>query len=190
MKTCEVDNCTRKYCAKGYCKTHYERHRKHGSPHVVLPGGNPAIDPSIRFWGRVGQSYLGCWLWQGYIRPDGYGEFAVSHRKSMPAHVFSYTDTYGPLPEGLELDHLCRVHSCVRPDHLEAVTHQTNTLRGVGPAAQNAKKIHCPQGHPYDASNTSIYKNRRRCRECNRIREYRRNHDLSSTAPVPRMRIR
>ena len=92
------------------------------------------------------------------------------------AHRVSWELLVGPIPEGLELDHLCRNHGCVNPDHLEPVTHAVNVRRGRGGTSW-AQKKHCPQGHPYDDANTYLYRGRRSCRECSRqkcLRQYRR----------------
>jgi len=70
----------------------------------------------------------GCWNWLGYINPDGYGWTKVKGR-AMFAHRFHYEEVKGPVPEGLELDHLCRNGACVNPDHLEAVSHTENIRR-------------------------------------------------------------
>jgi hypothetical protein len=72
-----------------------------------------------------------CWIWQLASDKDGYG--AKKHkRKSIKAHRFYYEKKFGPIPEGLVLDHLCRVRSCVNPDHCEPVTNTVNIRRGVG----------------------------------------------------------
>lgn len=86
-------------------------------------------------------------------------------------HIWAYEAWIGPVPHGLELDHLCRIPSCCRPDHLEPVTHQVNVLRGTGVAAANAIKTACPAGHEYTADNTYLRKKpngrtARRCRTC------------------------
>lgn len=74
----------------------------------------------------------------------------------------------GPIPEGLVIDHLCRNRGCVNPDHLEAVTQRENILRGEGLAAANARKTHCPKGHPYSGENLYVVPSsgRRQCRIC------------------------
>lgn len=111
----------------------------------------------------------GCWAWtRGKIK-SGYGAVVIAGRL-WPAHRAFYEIYVGPVPEGLDLDHLCRVRHCVNPAHLEAVTRRVNLLRGDTLAAFNAEKTHCPQGHPYDAQNTKVYKNRRYCRTCQRDR--------------------
>ena len=73
-----------------------------------------------------------CWIWKRRIIPVGYG---MINRKLHPfkyAHRWMYEMTNGPIPNGLHLDHLCRVPSCVRPNHLEAVTCKENVRRGAG----------------------------------------------------------
>jgi hypothetical protein len=87
------------------------------------------------------------------------------------AHRWSYEHFVGPIPEGLHIDHLCRVRRCVNPDHLEPVTPKENYLRGEGPTARNSTKTHCKYGHKFDKSNTSVYGGRRHCNECGRRRQ-------------------
>ncbi len=167
MKECQVPNCSTgsPYHCKGYCRTHYERNLRHGSPHTLLRHGPAPLPLPVRFWRKVIKKE-GCWKWLGYIRPDGYSEFAVDTSRNTPAHRIAYQEVIGPIPAGLQLDHLCRNRACVNPHHLEPVTAQTNTLRGETPAARNVAKTHCPQGHPYDLLNTNHRGGRRHCRAC------------------------
>jgi hypothetical protein len=119
-----------------------------------------------RFWSKVAlPNEQGCMLWTGYITSQGYGRLSV-RRRMMLAHRVSYELTFGLIPDGLPLDHLCRTPACVAPLHLEPVTQRENTLRGVGPAAVNARKTHCPQGHPYNEANTYLFRGSRNCRIC------------------------
>ncbi|MFF6829588.1 HNH endonuclease [Streptomyces longwoodensis] len=107
-----------------------------------------------------------CWLWTGPLDRHGYAEIKVGGRHRL-AHRLSYESFVGPIPPGLVIDHKCRVRHCLNPAHLEPVTNRENILRGVGPAAKNAVKTHCPQGHPYDDANTIIRpQGNRRCRAC------------------------
>lgn len=105
----------------------------------------------------------GCWLWPGSTA-SGYG-----HLRGTLVHRAVYEGLRGPIPEGMQLDHLCRVRLCCNPSHLEPVTNRENILRGVGVSAENARKTHCRLGHPFDASNTWTDKRGgRHCRECGR----------------------
>ncbi len=117
-----------------------------------------------------------CWVWQGAMTGGGYGQIYTAESVWVKAHRFSYEHFVGPIPAGLQIDHLCRNRRCVNPHHLEPVPQRINILRGVSIVAQNARKTHCPQGHAYDALNT--YHNPasggRICRECGR--EYERRY--------------
>lgn len=97
----------------------------------------------------------GCWLWTAG-KTKGYGRFHAHKGRftnNQTAHILMWQIRYGRVPEGLELDHLCRNKACVNPKHLEAVTGKVNTLRCPdAPAAINAAKTHCPEGHEYDYS--------------------------------------
>ena len=122
-----------------------------------------------RFWSKVVRSD-GCWQWTGTISVKGYGRFRLQGRMAA-AHRLAYHLAIGPVPQGLQLDHLCRNRGCVRPDHLEAVTARVNLLRGQTKAAANARKTHCPAGHPYEGENLFVIAKRgiRKCRACHRV---------------------
>lgn len=163
VKGCDVDRCPRRHKAQGYCSKHYERWLKYGDPLFtkIIVG-----DDERRFWSKVDKNGplpgcdtlaagMGCcWLWMPSLNgKQKYGKFRVGGRDYRP-HRFSYELAGGTLIEGLEIDHLCRNHSCVNPKHLEQVTHQVNILRGEGAAAMAARQTHCPQGHEYTEENT------------------------------------
>jgi hypothetical protein len=97
----------------------------------------------------------------------------------MRAHRVSYVLAHGSIPDGLQLDHLCRNKLCVNPTHLEAVTARENTLRGVSVAAVNAKKTHCPRGHELSGSNLLAYRKVRSCRACSLEQSARWNLKVS-----------
>jgi len=124
-----------------------------------------------------------CWTWKGNLWGRGYGRFGVGGKSQM-AHRWLYIQVFGPLPKGKQLDHLCRNRLCVNPAHLEPVTRKENILRGVCPSAVNARKTHCPQGHPLSGENLrskSLPRGRdgvmRLCRTCQRVRDKRRNEN-------------
>lgn len=119
----------------------------------------------------------GCWLWTGSA-----GGRTPSHRYGLllltedgmtttkQAHRVAYELAYGPIPDGMQIDHLCKTTLCVNPAHLEVVTPKENSDRSESFAARNARKTHCPHGHPYDLTNTvhkTVGKRRYRvCRAC------------------------
>ena len=124
--------------------------------------------PYIRFWAKVNKTN-DCWLWMGKTA-TGYGRLKVKGRE-IQAHRFAYELLVGSIPDGLELDHLCRVRHCVKPTHLEPVTRRVNILRGEGKAAKLARATHCIHGHPFDFLNTYAYKGHRFCKLCKSLRQ-------------------
>ena len=130
--------------------------------------------PAERFWEKVRVAASGCWEWTGRCCQRGYGWFWDGNQ-SIHAYKWAYLSANGSIPSNLELDHLCRNPSCVRPSHLEAVTHRINMLRGVSPTAANAVKTQCIHGHAFDADNTYTYSDgKRRCRACGAVTARRR----------------
>lgn len=126
-----------------------------------------------RFWKKVSpEPNSGCWLWTACVFPAGYGKLMVEG-KTESAHRVSYRMHVGEIPDGLELDHLCRVRCCVNPDHLEPVTRSVNVKRGLmGRLGCNSesKKTHCPGGHPYSGDNLVIGTDgSRRCKACKSV---------------------
>jgi hypothetical protein len=137
-----------------------------------------------RFWPKVNKDGpvpqhrpdLGpCWLWTAATDRDGYGRFNIGGRVIRAAHQVAYSLCVGPVPPGLELDHLCRVHGCVNPDHLEPVTTKENGRRGYGAPGIRARQTACIHGHPFDEANTYRAPNgTRACRRCRADTEQRR----------------
>lgn len=124
------------------------------------------------FMEKVAVAPDGCWLWQGRQNRNGYGRLYVrGSGGDQMAHRYAYTAAVGLIPEGYQLDHLCRVRHCVNPEHLEPVTQRENLLRGETVTAQSAAAEACPAGHSYSGDN--LYVNRkghRYCRTCHRER--------------------
>lgn len=103
----------------------------------------------------------GCWEWQGTLQKNGYSTFGLE-AKSLRGHRWSYEHFIGPIPEGLQIDHLCRNRSCVNPEHLEPVTARENSRR--------AMRASCVNGHPFSEENTYMHGGRRYCRTCRSAR--------------------
>lgn len=131
---CAVYDCEKPKEHRAWCGMHYARWYSTGSPFIVRVGGPKRRDPSERFWALIDKT-ADCWNWMGAPnnRDEGtrYGRFTISYKphRRMLAHRFAYEELVGPIPDGMELDHLCRNTACVRPDHLEPVTAHENRRR-------------------------------------------------------------
>jgi hypothetical protein len=99
-----------------------------------------------RFVTKVRVADDGCWIWLGSRSDAGYGILWSGERR-LRAHRFAYTAVVGPIPEGLDLDHLCRVRHCVNPAHLEPVTRGENARRGEAPTIKVWRSGRCERGH-------------------------------------------
>jgi hypothetical protein len=128
------------------------------------------LTPEDHFFGHVTETADGCWNYSPVHPETGYAQFTVDNgKRRVLAHRWSFEHFVAPIPEGLEIDHLCKNPACVNPWHLEPVTSRVNSLRGVG------SRETCVNGHPYDVGNTTIRPNgHRRCRTC--AREAQRRH--------------
>lgn len=143
-----------------------------------------------------------CWLWTGSLDNKGYARISYraedGRRRSVAVHRITFEQSNGPIADGLEIDHLCRRRNCVRPLHLEAVSHIENLRRGIGvwggaraskapsnrgknAGSFNRSKSRCSKGHPYSGANLYLHPSgRRQCRACQRTHKttYRRKVNL------------
>lgn len=175
VKTCTMEDCTRqvRVQSRGLCNGCYQRAARLGA---LRPLPDTTHD---RLWSKVKQDG-DCWVWTGYKDPSGYGRLGFRDSVWL-AHRVSYTLMIEEIPDGLQLDHLCRNRACVNPYHLEPVPPEVNRLRGN--INQNVGKTHCKHGHPLDGEN--LYTNPdgcRHCRECQRRRK--REHREARRANV------
>lgn len=134
---------------------------------IVMPDGND-----------------GCWLWTGGLS-GGYGRVTWSLGKRQMVYAFvhrvMYEAAHGTIPPGMDIDHRCHIagecrpaiasdcihRRCCNPSHLAVATRQTNLLRGNTTVASRSQRTHCPQGHPYDNTNTRRDRRGRRiCQAC------------------------
>lgn len=160
--TCRREGCDKPPVKCGYCTpSHYATARRSGE--------YVARTEVERFWQKVDVEPAQCWTYTGTLI-TGYGQFCLSssraHMKRMPAHRYAWELLVGPIPEGLQLDHLCKNRACVNPDHLEVVDARTNILRSAAASALNARKTHCKHGH---RDWHVLPSGERGCRECWRI---------------------
>lgn len=140
--------------------------------------GGKTIDTALlpdRFWSKVAAGPSGCWLWTASLTPHGgYGRFSMVGQRGRRAHRIAYKVLVESIPNGVELDHQCRVRRCVNPLHMQPVLRAEHAAKDG-----NSLKTHCPAGHPYDKVNTigiGGKRKGRRCATCHRIREHARFH--------------
>ena len=171
--TCSENGCGKQAERREWCTAHYKRWKRHGDPtagRVMVQPGNP----NERFWGKVDRQGpvpahrpdLGrCWLWTGYLGTRGYGTYTLDGAWVL-THRAAYELTVGPVPDGLQLDHLCRNPPCCNPGHLEPVTGAENMRR--------ARRKVCSRNHDYEANVYVSPKGARQCGACMKLREAQR----------------
>jgi hypothetical protein len=184
---CGIEWCSQLVQSRGWCQKHYKHWKKTGSPHdvAIIVG-----DDEARLWSKVDKGAPEeCWPWTGPTkRSRGYGILSRAGQQgqtSHAAHRFAYELLVGPIPPGLEIDHVCHDPAvckltddcphrrCCNPAHLKPATCRDNTLRSNAASAKNAVKTHCPQDHEYDEENTYWHRNKRYCRKCRREQDRR-----------------
>lgn len=119
-----------------------------------------------RFLSKVVESD-GHWLWTGCL-DKGYGRFR-HEGETRQAHRVAYEHFVGPIPDGMHLDHLCRIPGCVNPEHLQPVTARENVRRGL----RGVLRTHCTNGHRYTPETTGLWNGYRYCRVCKRAQQRR-----------------
>lgn len=127
----------------------------------------------------------GCLVWTGYTQ-NGYG-IVFYQGKNRRVHRVIFEALVGPVPDGLHLDHLCRVRDCANIHHLESVTSRENTMRGNNFCAKNAAKTSCKRGHELIGRNLILTRAGRECRTCRNMlyAKYRKRDKLASYGVQP-----
>lgn len=170
---CSVEECPRTSATRGWCDKHYRRWKAHGDPTKTLRPQLVRGSVKLRFWSKVQlPDDNGCMLWTDAVDDDGYGVFNFFGKQKRTSRL-AYELLVGPIPEGLTIDHTCRVRRCAAIAHLEPVTVAENTRRGTAWQA-NRNKTHCKYGHEYNEDNTRYVQGKsgtqRQCRACDRDR--------------------
>lgn len=169
MKVCSVEGCGRALYARSLCSMHYKREWK--KPDFVARKARPLHER----WAEQVEWTPTCWIWRGakrQVRPNiWYGNIGLggSTGRGLYAHRVAYELFHGPIPKGLEIDHVCRNKMCVNPDHLEAVTRSVNIRRAVPYRKPRKLEPYCKRGHPRTPETTYLRPNgQAECLPCKR----------------------
>lgn len=163
------------------CGPCYDNHRRALQKAGTFASRNVPKTAIDRLADNSRRDRSGCVIWTGPLCRGGYGKTRYEGR-TRTAHSLSYETLVGPVPAGMQLDHLCHTRDsscdggacihrqCINPDHLEPVTSKENNRRSpLGVAGANFRKTHCISGHPFDAANTYLTRTgSRKCRACRR----------------------
>lgn len=155
LNICKMPDCDLNVNGQGLCNKHYKRALYNG----LLTVNPPTMDARERLEARTERPEgTNCWLWRGSLNIYGYGRIKF-HGESVFVHRLSYETLVGPIPDGLVIDHLCRVRNCVNPDHMEPVTNSENIRRGVAGLTKMLSAKGCRK-HGYESGKFMPVKNR------------------------------
>ncbi len=168
---CKLAWCARPHYGRGFCSAHWQRWRSDQPLEGEIYEPRP-LEERLQYYSVRMGSHL---IWCGVLHSDGYGVLGVEGRTQY-AHRLTWALTYGPIPAGLKVLHLCpgEPRACVEPEHLYLGTQGDNMKdRRAAGTDHNTRKTHCPQGHRYDEANTQYWRRlggrtTRYCRTCNR----------------------
>jgi hypothetical protein len=173
---CSIAGCPRRSVAFGLCSAHRRAQVAYGDP--LIRKNLRLVPLETRLWSRIKrQGARDCWPWLGTLTRWGYGKIEING-KTRHVHRVVYELLVGPIPDGMDIDHLCHGpdcepgphcphRSCENPAHMEPVTTGENVRRGFSLSSVNREKTHCPRGHPYSAENTRLNsRGQRVCRTC------------------------
>jgi hypothetical protein len=144
MATCCIQDCGKKVLAKGMCAMHYSRNKKYGDPTKGASKQMRGATLQERYHAYAGKTESGCWSWQSFRDPQGYGRLNIDN-KPVLAHRISWELHNGPIPEGMHVLHECDNPPCTNPAHLFLGDQVANN------ADMMAKGRHNP-GHVYGES--------------------------------------
>lgn len=196
--TCTVEGCAEPLRCTGFCAIHYDRWRRHGAAADMTPGRLHKAHLPLRLSFDSSGGPDACWPWTGSMGRYGYGRW-VSGGVTQQAHRAVYELLIGPIPDGLDLDHMCHnkdplcpggvtcLHRrCCNPSHLMPDARGPNILRGKTLSGRNAAKVECIHGHPFDEANTYVSPTtgQRTCRACGRERAAAARAALNPTAAL------
>lgn len=185
---CSMAECDSDARARGLCSKHWQSAKRSGTlpKEWTREQRKPVpIEAKLEKWKSINPE-TGCWEWTRTLSEDGYGKVPISGSRYGSVHRISYQIAKGEIPDGFELDHLCRNRRCFNPDHLEPVTRRTNVVRGLLPGMMKRKAVsqtHCKNGHLLFGENLVLQgpeKKFRVCRICRAERQKRRYHERKS----------
>lgn len=142
---CVVEECFKPHCAKGFCQMHYLRMKNHGSIYgTSMTAADDDRTLEQRFMDNVWIVESGCWVWMGALYTQGYAAFYVMPGTRVRGHRWSYEHFVSPVPDGMVVDHRCRVRSCVNPSHLRPATFAQNARNrgGVSDTSSAFRNVH------------------------------------------------